>query len=101
MFAEISTIRNKKHRKNFKLGRRAAESLAGTRGKCFFMGPISNFFLEKNFFGQRQPPPPQKISVLCPKKQISCPLRGNISPKKMTGAQQKISRRACWGVTTN
>jgi hypothetical protein len=58
MFAEISTIRNNKNRKNFKLGRRAAESLAGARGKCFFMGPISNFFPEKTFFGQRQPPSP-------------------------------------------
>ena len=32
-----------------------------------------------------------QMSILCPKKQISCPLRGNISPKKMTGAQQKIT----------
>jgi hypothetical protein len=32
------------------------------------------------------------FSVLCQKNQISCPLHGNISPKKMTGAQQKISR---------
>ena len=32
-----------------------------------------------------------QMSILCPKKQISCPLRGNISPKKMTGAQQKMT----------
>ena len=29
--------------------------------------------------------------VTLPKNQISCPLRGNISSKKITGAQQKIS----------
>ena len=77
-------------------------------GANFFRAPISKFFPEKNFFGQPPPPPPPppppafqrlylnfsyQISVLCPKKpQISCPLRGNISPKKITGAQQKNSR---------
>jgi hypothetical protein len=32
------------------------------------------------------------FGTLPKKPQISCPLRGNISPKKMTGAQQKICR---------
>jgi hypothetical protein len=88
MFAEISTIRNNKNRKNFKLGRRAAESLAGARGKCFLWALYQIFFRKKRFSDNDNPPP--QISVLYPKKQISCP-----------GAQQKFSRGACWGVTTN
>ena len=90
--------------------------LGGGPGKIFLGAPFQKMFPEKFVFGQQQlPPPPRrqvigekvfpdeniviafqrlylnfsyKISVLCQKTQISCPLRGNISPKKMTGAQQ-------------
>ena len=65
---------------------KAAESLAGARGKLFFRGTYFKIFLRKNVFGQQQRPPPP------PPQQISCTLSGNISHKKMTGAQQKISR---------
>ena len=99
---------------------RAVESLAGASGKFFLGGPISNIFPD---FSDNPPPPRQlfreknfpdeydvialqqlylnfsyQISLICPKKQMSCPLRGNISSKKMTGAQQKISRGPrTWG----
>jgi hypothetical protein len=77
---------------------RAAESLAGARGKFFLGAPIAKFFQEKLFsdeyvvidFKRLYLNCSYQISVLCPKKQISCPLHGNISPKKMTGAQQKF-----------
>jgi hypothetical protein len=36
---------------------RAAERLAGARGKFFFRGPYLKNFLRKNFF-RKQPPPP-------------------------------------------
>jgi hypothetical protein len=82
---------------------RAADSLAGAWGK-FFLGAL--FFPDNNNNNNNLLPPGRvrckcfpatllnfsyQISVLC-QKQISCPLHGNISPKKMTGAQQKIYR---------
>jgi hypothetical protein len=93
--------------------------LAGARGKFFLVAPISKHFPEKILSDNNLPLPPRRqlfreknfpheygvialqrlylnfsyqISLLCPKNQISSPLRGNISSKKMTGAQQKISR---------
>ena len=94
---------------------RAAESLAGARGKFYFRRP----YFKQKFFRTTTPPPVDNsfraknfpneyvviafqalylnFSVLCPKKPISCPLRRDISPKKITGAQQKNSRgpRTC------
>ena len=79
--------------------------LGGGPGPIFFWAPISKLFPEKKIFGQQQPPPPSttfwgkkfsgcvrynhftsifhtKFRYFAPKKQISCPLSRNISPKK-------------------
>jgi hypothetical protein len=89
---------------NSNQGRR---ELGGGPGRQIFLGaPISKFFWTTTTF---PPPPPRRqlfwgkkftdenvviaiqrlylkssyqISLICPKKQISCSLRGNISPKK-------------------
>ena len=108
------------------MGIRAAESLAGARSKFFFRGPyFKNFFGNKIFRTTTSPPPPPRrqlfrenffpdehdviafqrlylnfvyqISLLCRKKQISCTLRGYISSKKITGAQQKMGPPRTWG----
>jgi hypothetical protein len=77
---------------------RAAESLAGARGKFFLGAPISKFFSGKMFSDNSNappPPPPTPVDNFLGGKfftQISCTLSGNISHKKMTGVQQKISR---------
>ena len=84
-------------------------------------GPEANFFrvpyfkkISGEIFFRQQPPPPSttlfservcrncfpllfsifhtKFRYFAQKNPISCPLCRNISPKKMTGAQQKISR---------
>ena len=52
---------------------RAAERLAGARG------PYFKIFSGKIFFGEQSPLNlSYQFLVLSPKKQISCPLRGNI-----------------------
>ena len=84
-------------------------------GANFFRGPYFKNFYRKKIFGQQPPPPPCRqlyfpneyvviafncffqffipnFGTLPNKNPISCPLHRNISPKKMTGAQQKISR---------
>ena len=95
--------------------------LGGGPGQIFLGAPVSIFFSGKMFSNNtdRQPPPPPPPHVdnflggnfsarvrcncfpaifhiefryFAQKKQISCTLRGNISPQKMTGAQQKNSR---------
>jgi hypothetical protein len=77
---------------------RAAERLA--RGKFFFRAPISKKFSEtffrtstlQLFASAFTSIFHNKFGYFAQKKQISCPLRENIWPKKMTGAQQKFSR---------
>ena len=71
--------------------------LGGGPGQIFFRGTYFKIFLRKNVFGQQQrpPPPPPPVDNFLGGKfftQISCTLSGNISHKKMTGVQQKISR---------
>ena len=87
-------------------------------GENFFRGPYFKIVSGKFFFRTTttSPPPPPvynflgknfsgcvrcndftsifhtKFRYFAQKNQISCPLSRNISPKKMTGAQQKISR---------
>ena len=44
-------------------GFRAAERLAGARGKLFLGDPISKFFPKKIFFGEQPTPPPTSLPV--------------------------------------